>query len=247
MADKPIQKMRTLTAIACLAATLSLWFPVASGAGAAPDTVEWTLTGNADGITTYRQDVPGSAIVALKGEGVVNAPVWKIAAILLDTQRAPEWVDSLVESRVVRRLTATSYVEYNHLHLPLIIKDREFVSEVHIDVNPEDRSVALLYNPIDDPGVPLKGISGTSGTSRRVRGQIVSGAFRARSLRTGRGTELVAEIHSDPKGAIPVWLVNVFQKSWPRKTFEGIRKQATKADVTMPEPFKALLISAVNF
>ena len=209
----------------------------AFGAGA-PAPSEWTLTGTANGITTYRQDVRGSAIVALKGEGVVNAPVWKVAAILLDTQRAPEWVDSLVESRVVRPLTPTSYVEYNHLHLPLIIKDREFVSEVHIDVSSAERSVALLYRPIDDPGVAA---------SRRVRGQIVSGAFRARSLGPGRGTDLTAEIHCDPKGAIPAWFVNVFQKSWPRKTFEGIRKQAAKPAVTMPEPFKTLLGPAVNF
>ena len=239
-ANSAVSRHRTigLTAVAWLAATLSLWSPVALGAGAARETDGWTLVGNADGITTYREDVAGSAIVALKGEGVVDAPVWKVAAILLDTQRAPEWVDSLAESRVVRRLTTTSYVEYNHLHLPLIIKDREFVSEVHIDVNPEDCSVALVYNPIDDPNVPASG---------RVRGQIVSGVFRARSLGTGRGTDLVAEIHSDPKGAIPVWLVNVFQKNWPRKTFEGIRKQAAKADVTMPEPFKTLLVPTVDF
>ena len=107
-----------------------------------------------------------------------------------------------------------------------------------IDVNRTDHSVALLYDPIDDPGVPV---------SRRVRGQIVSGAFRARSLGAGHGTNLTAEIHCDPKGAIPAWLVNTFQKNWPRKTFEGIRKQATKADVTMPEAFKALLTPTVDF
>ena len=228
----------TIATIACVVAIVLLWLAAAFPAAQSPDRENWTLSGNADGVAIYRQDVTGSAIVALKGEGVVNAPLWKIAAILLDTHRAPEWVDSLVESRLIRRLTPTSYVEYNHLHLPLTINDREFVSEVHIDVNPANRSVALVYDPINDPSVP---------TSRRVRGQIVSGSFRARSLGPGRGTALTAEIHCDPKGAIPAWLVNVFQKSWPRKTFEGIRKQAAKPDITMPEPFKALLVPTIEF
>jgi len=231
--------MRSRSTSALVVVSLLLvWLSIAAAADNASKTENWTLTGHADGLATYRQDVPGSSIVALKGEGIVSAPLWKVAAILLDTRRAPEWVDSLVESRMVRPLTATSYVEYNHLHLPLIIHDREFVSEVRIDVNRTDHSVALLYDPIDDPGVPV---------SRRVRGQIVSGAFRARSLGAGHGTNLTAEIHCDPKGAIPAWLVNTFQKNWPRKTFEGIRKQATKADVTMPEAFKALLTPTVDF
>ncbi len=144
-----------LKSVLASAVTSLLLIPVALAAGNASNAGDWTLTGNADGVAIYRQEVRGSAIVALKGEGVVSAPVWKVAAILLDTQRAAEWVDSLVESRVVRRLSATSYVEFNHLHLPLIIKDREFVSEVRIDVNPTDRSVALVYEPTDDTGVPM--------------------------------------------------------------------------------------------
>ncbi len=42
---------------------------------------------------------------------------------------------------------------------------------------------------------------------------------------------MIVEIHADPKGSVPKWLVNLFQKGWPRNTIEGIRKQAAKADV----------------
>jgi hypothetical protein len=199
---------------------------------------DWILTGSDHDVSTFRRDVPGSGIVAVKGEGTVDAPVWKVAAVLLDTRRAAEWVDSLKESRVVRRLGPDRYIEYNHLHLPLIIKDREFVSEVRIDVDPSDRSVTLVYHPTDAGEVPA---------SHYVRGQIRSGIFRARSRADGRGTVLTAEIDCDPKGAIPAWLVNFFQKSWPRNTFDGIRRQVAKPDVAMPDEFQSLLEHTTGF
>ena len=193
---------------------------------------DWQLTGTNNGITIYKRAVPGSAIVALKGEGIVDAPVWKVASVLLDTARAQEWVDSLKQSRVVRRLSLTSYIEYNHLGLPLIIKDRDFVSQVQIDVNDEDRSVALIYKPTDDSSVS---------TTHNVRGEILAGTFLARSIEPGHRTQLTAEIHCDPKGALPAWIVNLFQRRWPQNTFEGIRRQAAKPDVAMPDEFKDVL------
>jgi hypothetical protein len=198
----------------------------------------WKLVGNERDIAIYRRDVPGSGIVALKGEGVIEAPVWKVASILLDTRRAPEWVEDLTESRVVRQLRPDSYIEYNHLHLPVFIKDREFVSEVQIDVDEAARSVTLVYRPTEAGDVP---------SSHNVRGQIRSGVFRARSRGEGHGTDLLAELDCDPKGAIPAWVVNLFQKSWPRNTLEGIRRQVAKPDITMPEAFRVTLMRAKDF
>jgi hypothetical protein len=199
---------------------------------------DWILIGNDHGVSIFRRDVPGSGIVAVKGEGAVDAPVWKVASVLLDTRRAAEWVDSLKESRVVRQLGPDRYIEYNHLHLPLIFKDREFVSEVRIDVAPSDRSVTLAYTPAETSEVP---------SSHYVRGQIRSGTFRARALGEGRGTALTAEIDCDPKGALPAWLVNLFQKSWPRNTFDGIRRQVMKPDVAMPGEFQSILERTTGF
>lgn len=223
-----------------LAATVAALFVLVLHAFAArPESHDdWIPVSTDHGVTTFRREVPGSGIVAVKGEGSLDAPVWKVASVLLDTRRAAEWVDSLKESRVVRRLGPDRYIEYNHLHLPLIIKDREFVSEVHIDVDPSDRSLTLVYTPSDTSEVP---------PSHYVRGQIRSGTFRARALGEGRGTELTAEIDCDPKGALPAWLVNFFQKSWPRNTFDGIRRQVAKPDVAMPGDFQSILERITGF
>jgi hypothetical protein len=206
---------------------------ILASAVAAPSYAEdWKVVGEQDGIEISRRDLPGEKIVTMKGVGMIDAPLWKIASILLDTARAPEWVDSLKESRVVRRLGPNDYIEYNHVGMPFIVKDREFVSDVRINVDPDARHFALVYRPTQDPGVP---------PVHGVRGEIVAGRFEAVSVERGRRTELTAELQCDPKGLLPGWLVNLFQRNWPLTTFEAMRRQAQKPDIVMPAEFKDVL------
>jgi hypothetical protein len=214
-----------------LAAAQILGFPRSAHAD------DWKLVHEQHGIHIYRREIPGSPLVSFRGVGTIDAPLWKIASILLDTARAPEWVDSLKASRVVRRLAPNSYVEYNHLGMPFIISDREFVSEVRIDVDPAAKAFSLVYRPTQDVSLP---------PSHNVRGEILDGRFQAVSQASGV-TELTAELQADPKGSLPSWLVNFFQRSWPLNTFEAIRKQAVKPDITMPAEFRDVLEATRGF
>jgi hypothetical protein len=54
----------------------------------------------------------------------------------------------------------------------------------------------------------------------------------------------VTEVHSDPKGSIPKWLVNRFQKSWAYGTIKGLRAQVNKAGIQDNAEVKALLQKA---
>src|SRR5215470_7361701 len=110
--------------------------------------------GRRDGIEVYRREMPGSPLVVFKGEGTIEAPLWKVASILLDTRRAPEWADSVKESRVAKRLGPTEYEEYNHLGMPFILKDREFLSRVVIAIHPDQKTFSLAYEPTNDWDVP---------------------------------------------------------------------------------------------
>jgi hypothetical protein len=80
-----------------------------------------------------------------------------------------------------------------------------------------------------------------------VRGKIEYGLFEVTSLEPGRRSKLRAEIQADPKGAIPTWVVNFFQKGWPLNTFQGIRAQAAKPDIAMPPEFKDVLTPTLPF
>ena len=198
----------------------------------------WRLFAKSEGVEIFRREVPGSSIIALKGKGVIEAPLWKLAAILLDTERAPEWVDSLGESRMVRRLSPYSYIEYNHIRTPFIMRDREFVSLVQIEVDPKGKRFALHYRPLEG--------SAEVAPSSKVRGQIVSGAFVLGAL-SERTTLLDAELHCDPMGSVPKWIINFFQSDWPKDTFQALRIQSTKPDIRIPSDFGSILQATVDF
>ena len=151
---------------------------------------DWTPITTERGVTIYRRTLPGSHLTAMKGTGTVDAPVWKVASILLDTRRAREWVESLKESRVLRRLAPDRYVEYNHVGGPFLMKDRDFVSDVHIIVDPGARTFALAYRPTVDAGAPA---------THNVRGEILSGLFQATS-RTGQADRIDGRGPGRPEG-----------------------------------------------
>lgn len=205
-------------------------------AAAAPS--DWSLVTSQDGVQVSKRTVPGSGIVAFKGVGTIDSPVWRVASILLDTKRAPEWADSLKESRVVRRLGPDEYVEYNHLGMPFIVRDREFVSDVTIDVDAKSKTFALLYRPAHE-AVPV--------APHCVRGEILAGRFEADAIDGGRRTRFTAELQADPKGLLPSWLVNLFQRNWPVTTFEHLRAQAQKPDIAMPPAFRDVLMATRSF
>jgi hypothetical protein len=221
--------------LAAVALTTVVLFSAAPRAATADD---WKPITNEHGVEVYRRTLPSTGIVAFRGIGIIDAPLWRVASILLDTRRAPEWADSLKESRVVRRLSANAYVEYNHLAMPFVVKDREFVSDVTIEVDANTRTFALVYRPTHDT---------VAVSPRCVRGEILAGRFEAVSIDEGRRTRLTAELQADPKGLLPAWLVNVFQRGWPVTTFEHLRAQTQKPDIVMPAEFEDVLTPTRRF
>jgi hypothetical protein len=168
-----VQKPRSYPPAAAVAALFVLALHAFAARPESHD--DWIPVSTDHGVTTFRREVPGSGIVAVKGEGALDAPVWKVASVLLDTRRAAEWVDSLKESRVVRRLGPDSYIEYNHLHSRSSLK---IASSCRRCTSTSTRQIAVSRS------------STLRQTPVRCRLPITSaGRFaRARSARARRGT-----------------------------------------------------------
>jgi hypothetical protein len=209
---------------------MSAW--VLAAVLAADADLHWEKIRDKDGITVYRSEVPGTAVVAFKGSGRVEAPLLKVAHVIIDPSRGTEWVDSLAESRVLRSVSSLEFLEYDRFAMPLFIKDRDFVSRVTVEPDAARRRVVVRYVSVDDPAFPP--------TPRCVRGELVRSAFSLQEDGPG-ATRVDAEILCDPRGALPKWLVNFFQKSWPVSTLQGLRRQAVRPDVTDAPTLKALL------
>jgi len=192
--------------------------------------VQWNKCSNDNGLTTYWSKVEGSQVIAFRGEGIVNAPMEKVASIIIDTARGAEWINSLVESKVIRPISDTEFIEYDHVGIPFpfdsVISDRDFVSDVNIHFDPKTQWMTVSYKPTTDPSMPK--------LKKYARG-IVDCEFKITRMSIQSQTYVEARVFTDPKGNIPKWLVNFFQQGWPQDTFEGLRKQSMKKDIgTLP-------------
>ena len=147
-----------------------------------------------------------------------EAPITKVATIIFDTKRAPEWI------------------EYDHVFTPpIIMKDRDFVSKVKLTIDAKSKTITFLYLNTTVPEMP---------ETSYIRGDLMNTTFVLKSIDNDQHTNVVGEIHCDPKGSVAKWLVKNFQSDWPIDTIKNLRKQAAKPDVKDDEKIMALFNSA---
>ena len=209
-----------------LAGALVAWPAVGSEAAS------WDLVKHEQDLVIYATKVPGSDVVAFKGRGVIHQPVVKVAAVLLDGQHAREWVGHLEASQTVRRLSPTESMQYTHIGTPFVMKDRDVVVRITIDVLPEKRAVHVHDQSTAAPLAPL---------TDYVRGEISASDFLLTALEPHTTMVLEATMHADPQGAVPKWIVNLFQKSWPGETFRAMQKRVERPDLPAAEGFEKVL------
>jgi hypothetical protein len=204
-----------------LAALVMLQAPVLANADA-PAASNWRKLAEEDGISVFGREVAGLSLLAMRGEGVVNAPILRVASVLIDTSRAHEWVDSVAETRTLRKLSDNEYVQWNHVTTPWLLKDRDFVFSTKLELEPSALQLALNYHSVTDPAAPK---------TDYIRGQFIYGKFVLTSIAGGRKTRVLAELLCDPKGSVAKWMVNLVQRDWPHSTIERLRRQVAKKDV----------------
>jgi hypothetical protein len=190
---------------------------------------DWQEINDKDGIKVYRKSVEGSKIVAFRGVAVVDAPVGKVLQVIADNDHRTEWVDRLYLSRVLEQPSPSEFVVYAGYKLPALFSNRDYVYRGKAWTR-KDGSIYVYIRSEDHPKAPP-----TIG----VRAWLNKSVYILTPVEGGKKTEVDVEVHTDPKGAIATWLVNLIQKSWPHKTLAAIRKQVAKpfvVELPMPPP-----------
>ena len=219
----------------CVMVAIASAVPLTLSASAAGE--KWEFVGKKDDIVTYRREVAGSPVIAIRGEAVVDAPILHVASVLMDTARLPQWMDRVAEARRLRATSALHYVEYERASTPFPLTDRDFAIESWVEIDAAKKQMVLRAHSVVDPSAPVTGL---------VRGEVLSSTFTLTALDVRR-TRVVTEVHTDPKGSIPKWMVNLVQKSWAHTTLMGLRAQVGKASGPDDPELKAALEKAGFF
>lgn len=177
----------------------------------------WEFMSDDDGVKVYSAHVEGRKIVALKGEIEINAPMDVITTFFYDTSKKHLWIAKLKDIKTIDRPAAYSLVEHYTIQTPFFLKNRDFVYRGDLVRNKDASVVEVLLKSVVHPKAPLRdGI---------VRGELVFGKYIIEKIMDNK-TKLSVIVLADPKGAIPKWVVNLYQKSWPRKTLTRIKEIA---------------------
>ena len=207
--------------VAAIVAMLGVVLAPAEGR-ADPATGSWERVRTEDGIVVSRKEVPGSPFVAFRGEGDVDAPLLTVGSVLVDVPHEKDWIDGVVEAKILHKVTETEYIMYSHLGMPVPLSDRELVTDVTMTIDPAAKSLTVHMRSVSDPAAPQTGY---------VRAQLKDSVFVLASIDGGKRTHVTAEIHCDPRGSVPAWIVNLFQRSWGYKTITSLRRQSARAPV----------------
>ncbi len=207
--------------------------PALAGETAALDEAGWEVMDEDDGVTVWRKEVPGSPIVAFKGNAVIDAPVAKVANVLYDTKRKLEWVANAEEAEDVKFFSPLDRIEYNHTGTPVVLRDRDFLFRALVEIDKANQTILISMKSVEDPAKPEQDCC--------IRGKLHQSRYILKSIEGGKKTDLTVEIFADPMGSVAKWIVNLFQKNWPKNTLKNIKKQVAKEDVVEHRELAAYL------
>ncbi len=183
----------------------------------------WEFAEEEAGIKSFRKSEPGNPVTAFKGVAVINAPLAKVAWVIRDNRYRTEWVDRLKKSQVLQTNSPFDKVIYQHFGLPWPIADRDYVYRARVYWN-DDTLVFNLRSTKNKRAPKTVG----------VRARLNRCYYYLKPLDENR-THITVEVHTDPMGSLPSWLVNLIQASWPIKTLKGIRNMVGKSYAEMSD------------
>ena len=192
------------------------------------DETVWKKVANDDDIATFEARVSQAGVVAFRGEMKIPTDLKRVAAVLSDPTVRTEWIDALLETHTIEFVNPFNRVEYNRTQVPWPFHDRDFIYRVKVKVNPNPAEMLITMTSVEDAREPAH--------SGIIRGQILHSFYYMKELKGIEPvTQVVIEMAVDPKGIIPLWIVNLTQKRWPHHTLLALKRIALRPDLVVPK------------
>lgn len=210
------------------------FFLVISGAYAEEAAVppKWELVSKSAEFEVFRKKSAGSEeLFAFRGVGVLLATPTEVATGILDRAHRAEWMRDIRNLRTVRILAPGKFIEYSGVKTPWVVKNRDFVIQSEVTVDTATKKITILTESVVDPDAP---------ETAWIRGVLTAGRFVIEPGEVPGTSKLTADMDVDPKGTVPRWIVNHFQKNWPVGMFYSLRHFLSRKVAELPEDLKPL-------
>ena len=180
----------------------------------AQDTSSWQKVRDEDGIQLYTAKIGDTAINKVKAIAVIDASLGRIVAVLNDVQRYPTWVPYLGEAKVLKRYSEDDLLVYSLFNAPWPVRDRDYVYRVQIDRQPN----RVIYSMQTEQSELMPE------QKHAVRAILIESRYELIALNDNQ-TRMELVFHTDPRGSLPVWIINIVHKAIPFDAVKGLRRQ----------------------
>jgi len=180
--------------------------------------VHWEEVRDTDGIKVFIGRIADEPIAMVKTEVIIDAGLGRIKEALDDVAGRVKWVPYLSESRILQELTPTEKLHYDRFAAPWPAADRDIVYR-GTTVRESDREVVYAMKSESASSLPeQKGV---------IRAQLLESSYSLTALNESQ-TRVELIFHADPRGWLPLWIVNIIHRAFPFRVLENLREQVAE-------------------
>jgi hypothetical protein len=172
----------------------------------------WMLQKDESGVQVYTKSTQGSDFKTVKTVCTLQTTLTRMAAILLDVMRTPEWVYGTQSCKMLKQESPSSVFYYAEMGMPWPVKNRDFIIRISVVQDPLTKIVTVKAENKPDYIPEKKG---------NIRILISSGNWTITPLTKGQ-LRVQYELHVDPGGQLPASIVNMFMYDGPYETFKKL-------------------------
>jgi len=170
----------------------------------------WVLSLEAEGMTIYRKDLPGSPITYIKGYGTFPVDAKQYLDILLDANRKVDYDSMYKDGKTLEQIDEKTSIVTQAFHAIWPTSARDFLLLQHWTTLP-DGSLVSVGKSIEHPDYPER--------KDHVRGQVILGGFIMKPIPgPSPQTHITYVSKFDLKGNIPSRVVALIARKQPLTT-----------------------------
>jgi Polyketide cyclase / dehydrase and lipid transport len=169
-------------------------------------------------IEVYQQEVTGTKRKELIARGLIDAPSWRVLAVIFDYDKYEEFMPYTVESRTLRKVrgAVTVFQRLNFSEVAFLISERVYIIEVSYEET-EDRNYYVEWSLADD--------SSNLSSQEGVVPVVNDGYWELVPIEDGTRTLASYCVDTDPGGWIPAWAANFASSNALPEVIEAVRQR----------------------
>jgi len=203
------------------------------GPSTIPDEKAWKKEKEIEGYSIYSRNEEGSSILGFKLAGKIDAPIEQVMQHLRDVERSSEWTPGLVTKQTIEDKSDLEAITYSVSEMPWPLKSRDYIMHNELFLHKEKKLLYVISYSIDDP---RKGLD-----DKYVRADIGYSNIGVRPV-SDNETYIEWTVFADPKGVVPAFVVNFYQKKYGIEFFKALEKRCREKKLSLRPGLVKMLI-----